>query len=320
MLIFSGGKTAGHVYPLIALIKAYSNECMFVGNYDSIEEKICKENNISFIGINKKNNKILNMLIGYKELKEKLKSYQIDGIIATGGFTSSGACLYAYLKNIPLFLIEENVILGDVNRLFSFYAKRVFLAYEVPSMRKNFMITGLPIRSNIGTKEIDYDYDVLVIGGSLGSRPLCAAASIISNKNKVVLIAGKYYKEYEHSSSMRVIEYTNDIYSYIKKARVVVSRAGASTLQEIMYFNKPMIIIPSEKTKRNHQVLNAEFLKEKKCAIIIKEANVKRDLNRFVELILRDNKFRNNLLNNQSKLVNLNAKHLILSKIKEDLK
>ena len=320
MLIFSGGRTAGHIYPLVGLIEVLKEKCLFIGNVNSLEEKICHDNNIDFIGISKKDNKIINMLAGYKELCDSLKNYKIDAVVATGGFTSSSACLYAFMKNIPLYLIEENVILGDVNKLFSLYAKRVFLTYELPKMKNNFIVTGLPLRNINNMKEISIDYDVLVIGGSLGSKPLCDAALLASKKYKVLLIAGKYYKEYKESNNLKIIEYANDIYSYMKKAKVIISRSGASTTQEIMFLNKPMIIIPSEKTKKNHQVLNAEYLKQKKCALVIKEHNIKNDLNRFIELLLSDEKFRSNILKNQSKIVNLNAKHLILSKIKDDLK
>jgi UDP-N-acetylglucosamine--N-acetylmuramyl-(pentapeptide) pyrophosphoryl-undecaprenol N-acetylglucosamine transferase len=320
MLIFSGGRTAGHIYPLIALIENLNKKCLFIGNNDSLEEKICNTNNIDFIGICKKNNKIINMLNGYNELIIKLKNYKIDAVVATGGFTSSSACLYAFMKNIPLYLIEENVILGDVNKLFSFYAKRVFLTYELPKMKKNFLVTGLPLRSIDKIKDVNINFDILVIGGSLGSRPLCDAAVIASKTHKVLLIAGKYKNEYKENNNLKIIEYTNDIYSYMKKAKIIISRSGASTTQEIMYINKPMIIIPSEKTKKNHQVLNANYLKDKKCALIIKEQNVKKDINRFIDLLMYDEKLRKNIENNQSKIINLNAKHLILSKIKDDLK
>ena len=321
MLIFSGGKTAGHIYPLISLIEIINEKCLFVGAKASLEEKICSNNHIRFLGLTKRKNKYANMLMGYSELCSFLKSYKVEAIIATGGFTSSSACLYAFLKNIPLYLIEENVILGNVNKLFSLYAKRVFLTYELPKMKKNYMVTGLPLRSiNPLNANVDIDFDVLIIGGSLGSKPLCEAASIVSKKYKTILIAGRYYDEYKDSKNLTVVKFVNDIYSYMKKAKVIISRAGASTTQEIMYLSKPMIVIPSEKTKNNHQVLNANYLKEKKCAIIIKEKNIKSDINRSIELLLINESFRDNMIHNQSKMVNLNAKHLIISTIKGDMK
>lgn len=319
MIIFTGGKTAGHIYPLISLIKEFNKKSIFIGYKNSLEEKICKKENIEFIGITPKKNKYINMFSGYGEISKLLKKMKIDYIISTGGYVSSSTLLYAFLKNIDLYLIEENVIMGRANKLFSKYAKKVFLVYELENMKPKYEVVGLPIRK-FNYKELTKKYDVLIIGGSLGSRPLCDIAESISRTYKVCLIAGKYYKNYTSYDNLDVIEYTDNIYSYMKSAKVIISRAGSSTTYEIMALGIPLILCPSEKTKDNHQYLNALYLLGKNVCKLVREDELRNSLMPTISLLINNDNIRLNMLSNQKKLTNTYALKKIKNIIEEDNK
>ena len=301
MIIFTGGKTAGHIYPLIVLMKEVKKKSIYIGYKDSLEEKICIKENMEFIGLSSKKNKYLSSLSNYFELIKKIKDYKIDMIISTGGYVSVGVLMYSFLNNIPLYLIEENVVMGRTNKLFCNYAKKVFLVYELEKMKKNYVVTGLPIRK-IDYKIINKQYDVLIIGGSLGSRPLCDISEYISRNYKVCLIAGKYYNNYEKHENLDIIEYADNIYDYMKSSKVIISRAGASTTYEIMALGIPLIVCPSEKTKDNHQYLNALYLSKNNACKMVLEEELRNKIISTISILINNDIIKNNMISNQRKI------------------
>ena len=319
MLLFTGGKTAGHIYPLITLIKEINENVVYIGFRNSLEEKICLKEKIKFIGIEANKNKYLSAIKGYCFLKKQLINNKIECVISTGGYVSLATLLYAFFKNISLYLIEENVIMGRTNKIFSKYAQKVFLTYELKQMRNKYIVTGLPIRKLV-YKEIKDKYDVLIIGGSLGSRPLCDIAESLSRNYKVCLIAGKYYQNYTKYNNLDIIEYTDNIYGYMKASKVIISRAGASTTYEIMSLGIPLIVCPSEKTKDNHQYLNALYLLSKNTIKIVREDELRTNLIDIINLLINNENVRINMIVNQNKLVNSKATKNIIDIIKENNK
>lgn len=319
MILFTSGKTAGHIYPLIALIHELKEKSIFVGFKSSLEEKICKKENIEFIGIKPKKNKYLNGITGYNELKKQLNTRKIDCVVSSGGYVSLSGLLYAFFNNIPLYLLEENVIMGSANKIFSKYAKKVFLTYELEEMKSKYIVTGLPIRK-ITYSEPKLKYDVLIIGGSLGSRPLCDISEYLSRNFKVCLIAGKYYENYIHYNNLEIIKYTDNIYDYMKSSKVIISRAGASTTYEIMSLGIPLIVCPSEKTKGNHQNLNALYLLKKNACKLVREDELRNTLVNEVSTLINNENIRLNMIANQRKLTNMNSCKKIIEIIKEEIK
>ena len=241
MIILCGGKTGGHIIPLIAISKKI-NDVIYIGNKNSLEEKICKENNILFFGLETKNNV-------YSIIKNnfKIKFNHIDCIISTGGFISMPVLIYGILHKIPIYLIEGNTTFGITNKFFSYFSNKVFLAYPCKKMKKKYVITGLPTLINSNIYE-HFDFDILIIGGSLGSKPLCDLIYSLNENFKIILIAGRYYKDYQNIKNVKAFEYRNDLNSLMKQAKIIISRAGAMTTYEIFLLNKVSIIIPSKNT------------------------------------------------------------------------
>ncbi len=319
MFAYTGGKTGGHIMPLIALIRKFPEQAIYIGQKDSLEERICKENHISFIGIKPYSDRIRSMVLGYLDLKEKMKDKKIEALIASGGFVSFPACFYAILHKIPVFLLEENRIIGNFNRIIYPFCKKMFLAYPLAKMKKKMVVTGLPLREK-GWSIVKYEYDVLIIGGSLGSTVLSKTAETISKQYKTLLIAGKYAKEYKENPNLKILEFSSDIYTLMKKSRLIIARAGASTTAEIFYVNRPFICIPSRKTKRNHQYYNARYFEEEKACVVCLEQDIDTTLLSHIHNILGNETLRMNMLNAQKKLVSENAGSKIYEVIKESIK
>ena len=310
MILFTGGKTGGHIIPLINIIKASHLDSIYVGYKGYLEEKICKTNMIEFIGIDVHKNKYKTILKGYKYLKRKLKYLNIKAVVSTGGFVSTPAVLYAIKNKIPIYLIEENLILGSFNKVFYPFCKKTYLAYDLNKMKRKYETIGLPLL--IDNSRYKIEYDILIIGGSLGSRKLCDLALILAEKYKVLLIAGRYKNEYKNDS-YTTLEYSNDLHTLIKKSRIIISRAGAMTLGEIMYIKKPLICIPSKSTKGNHQFYNAKYFQDKNALIMLDEDSAKNKILKAVDSI-DDIKYAD-MINNQNKLMKKDSIKIITEEL-----
>ncbi len=319
MYAYTGGKTGGHIMPLISLIKENKQDAIYIGQKGNIEENICKKNGIRFIGYEKYNSKLKSTLLGYFDLKKKLKKYDIEALIASGGYVSLSACLYAIRYRIPIFLLEENIVEGSMNKWLYPFCKMKFLAYKTRPLKKKEMVSGLPLRPKEYSEKMTR-FDVLIIGGSLGSKVLCDAAYKISKEYKTCLIAGRYSKDYLENKNLKIIDFTEDIYTLMQESKVIIARAGASTTAEIFYINKPFICIPSMKTKKNHQFYNAKFFSDSNGCILCLEKNIEKDLLSHIHTIFSNEQFKMNMLSSQKKLVVKDSKRIILNKIMETIK
>ena len=310
MIILCGGKTGGHIIPLIAISKKI-NDVIYIGNKNSLEEKICKENNILFFGLETKNNV-------YSIIKNnfKIKFNHIDCIISTGGFVSMPVLIYGILHRIPIYLIEGNTTFGITNKFFSYFSNKVFLAYPCKKMKKKYVITGLPTLINSNIYE-HFDFDILIIGGSLGSKPLCDLIYSLNENFKIILIAGRYYKDYQNIKNVKAFEYRNDLNSLMKQAKIIISRAGAMTTYEIFLLNKVSIIIPSKNTKLNHQVKNAHYFKENNLSYYLDEEEASSKINELVNKALNSSYNTLKIIESQKEITRNNSVDLILGEVRK---
>lgn len=310
MIILCGGKTGGHIIPLIAISKKI-NDVIYIGNKNSLEEKICKENNILFFGLETKNNV-------YSIIKNnfKIKFNHIDCIISTGGFVSMPVLIYGILHRIPIYLIEGNTTFGITNKFFSYFSNKVFLAYPCKKMKNKYVITGLPTLINSNIYE-HFDFDILIIGGSLGSKPLCDLIYSLNENFKIILIAGRYYKDYQNIKNVKAFEYRNDLNSLMKQAKIIISRAGAMTTYEIFLLNKVSIIIPSKKTKLNHQVKNAYYFKEHNLSYYLDEEEASSKINDLVNKALNSSYSTLKIIESQKEITRNNSVDLILGEVRK---
>lgn len=312
MVILTGGKTGGHITPLIALAR-HLDDCLYVGEKGGLEEKLCKENNIKFYGIYVKNN-----LFSMISNSHKIKMANIKYIISTGGYVSVPMILYGIRNNIPIFMIEGNIVLGRTVRLFKPFTKKIFLSYPCIKESKKFVVSGMPLleKSNV---VLDFDFDILIVGSSLGSKPLCDLVFSLNERYKILLIAGRYYKDYENIKNVKVYEYHSNLVGLMRKSKLVISRAGAMSSYEIFSIGKPCVIIPSITVSHNHQVINAKYFSEEGACVFLDEGEASNEiLNVVTNLLNSDNKI-SDMLYNQRRITNKKSIDIIIKEIKNEL-
>ena len=272
----------------------------YIGFKGYLEEKLASENNIKFIGLEKKNNRFLfyldnNIMISISKLINN-----VDAVISSGGGHSFHILKYAKRKKIPFYLIEENIKMGWVNCLFFHKAKKLYSPFRFKG--KNYL-QALHPSCLIKAKADSIQYDFLFLGGSLGSDIIARLAIKMRHMPyKSLLICGRKKEKYlKYQNKNLEIKGFENLENYYNKADIIITRAGSSTLFELLKLNKKMIIIPSKKTRGNHQVINAEFFSNNNLAIYLdeKSANINNLLEiakyNFENIIKAQNKYLNSL-------------------------
>lgn len=298
-IVFTGGGTAGHIMPNLAIIEKMNNYNIYYLGSNGMEKDIIKEyKNIKFIEIPcvkfVRSLTPQNLLIPFKLIKDinitKKKLQEINPclIFSKGGFVSIPVCFAGAKLNIPVITHESDSSIGLANKLISKKAKYLCCSFRTTAdkYKKNAKFTGSPIREKIlkGNKEIikskhklDYSKPViLIVGGSLGARiiNLVIWENIVKLTKKYTLIhiVGKnnYNKDIKNSNNYMQIEFASDIENYFAVSDMVISRAGSNTIFELLAIKKPMLLIPLPKgNSRGDQVLNAENFYEHKIANLL---------------------------------------------------
>ena len=312
MIFLAGGKTGGHIMPLLAIAKQLDEVC-YIGGQNSLEERLCREHNVPFIGMRLKKRSMFNILSCALHLKLK----NATAILSTGGYVSFPVLLYGIFHRIPIYLLEENVIVGKTNHFFELFAKKVFLAFPVKKMKKKYKVVGIPtLTQSLQQEKYNYfSFDVLIIGGSLGSKPLCDLVHSLKNQYRVCLIASRYYEDYKDLTNVQVFRYVSDLPNLMLRSKIIISRAGASTTYEIFSIGKPCIIIPSQNTSQNHQYLNAVYFENQGCAKLIKEKNAKEEIQSIVRYLMENHEARNKMVQNQRNIIHLDSCEKIIEEI-----
>ncbi|WP_423364511.1 undecaprenyldiphospho-muramoylpentapeptide beta-N-acetylglucosaminyltransferase [Mycoplasma sp. P36-A1] len=335
-VIFSAGGTGGHLYPALALadyIKQQNkdNEVLFIGSKYRIEATKVAEHGYNFIGLDiiTPSGSIFKKIKGYSQVflkvnqcKQIIKEFKPDIVIGFGGYTSYSAIKAAIDLNIPTMLHEQNSVVGKSNKTL---AKKVdcFItaypdiqnqthtnnvielgnptSYQV-TMTPKTELASLGLQNNLKT--------ILIVMGSQGSMTIDNAMQKylknIKNSNfQIIYVSGKdYYKNHEnnkYNSNIKVLPYIDGLVSVIKACDIIVSRAGASALTEILSAHKPAILIPSKYVTNNHQYHNAKAIIDKKAALMIEETdNLETDLSNSIDLLLNDNKLYESIIKNTS--------------------
>ena len=220
------------------------------------------------------------------------KKNKIDILISTGGYMSLPLCLASKLLNIKLFLYEPNIVLGRSNKFFINYCQKIFCysnkIKNFPDKFKNKIITIPPLLRKkfydlSKIKKINGEVNLLIIGGSQGARILDTLV-----QNSIIKLSKKYkFKVYQQSVvsnfanlkkvyqdnniECELFDYSEDVSSFMQKSNICITRAGASTLAELVFLNLPHVAIPLPTAKDNHQLENANFYNEIGCNWILKQ-------------------------------------------------
>ena len=305
-ICFTGGGTAGHIIPNIALIdeaRKYYNKIIYIGGIDSMEKHMISPiKDVKFYDIHTaklvrksvfKNIKLpINLIRGALDAKKILKREHPDVIFSKGGYVSVPVMIAAKKLNIPLFCHESDLTLGLANKIVSKYAKITFTSFEETAKKlPNGVWSGSPIKNKIllATREnsrkklnIKTNKPVLLItGGSLGAKTInetvFSALDELTRRYFVLHILGKTPKPNFKSPNYRCVEFADNMEDYIASADIVVSRAGSNTIFELLQKHRPMLLIPLSKGSRGDQIENAKVFESKGFAKILYESNLSKE-------------------------------------------
>ena len=319
-IILTGGGTAGHVTPNIALIprlRELGYDIQYIGSYDGIERKLIEELGIPYYGIAsgklrryfdlKNFSDPFRVAKGFLQAKKLLKQLRPDIIFSKGGFVTVPVVQAAKGLHIPVVIHESDMTPGLANRLAIPAASRVCCNFpetvaHLPEGKA--VVTGCPIREELrrgnrlaGLKFCGFTADrpvLLVIGGSLGSVAVNnAIRSILPELLKtfqVVHLCGNGNLDESLAGTAGYVQY-----EYIKQeladlfalADIVVSRAGANAICELLELRKPNLLIPlSAAASRGDQILNAKSFQKQGFSGMVEEEQLGPELlkNKIIEL------------------------------------
>ena len=303
-IVFTGGGTAGHVTPNIALfpfLEKEGYESYYIGSYNGIEKRLIEDFNVPYYGIStgklrryfdlKNLSDPFRVIKGYAQALKILKELKPDIVFSKGGFVSVPVIRAAAALKIPCIIHESDMTPGLANKLCIPVATKVCCNFPettkyVPSGKA--ILTGSPIRSELttGSKLAALELCgftankpvVMIIGGSQGASSVNVmvreALPKLLEDFQVVHICGKDkvdnlmltvpgYKQFEYLKS--------DLKDVFAMADVVVSRAGANAICELLALKKPNLLIPLQVGSRGDQILNAKSFEEQGFSMVVRE-------------------------------------------------
>ncbi|MDO5389792.1 MAG: undecaprenyldiphospho-muramoylpentapeptide beta-N-acetylglucosaminyltransferase [Eubacteriales bacterium] len=307
-IVLTGGGTAGHVTPNIALIprlKELGYEISYIGSLDGIEKKLIEEMNIPYYGISsgklrryfdlKNFSDPFKVLKGYAQSRKLLKKLKPDVVFSKGGFVTVPVVVAAKGCKIPAIIHESDMTPGLANKLAIPSATKVCCNF--PETIKHLpeekaVLTGTPIRQELlsgdrleALKFCGFTANkpvIMIIGGSLGAAAVNdSMRKILPELLKdfqVVHLCGKGKLDESLQNTEGYIQF-----EYIKKeladlfalADIVVSRAGANAICEILALQKPNLLIPlSAKASRGDQILNARSFEKQGYSMVLEEEEI----------------------------------------------
>lgn len=307
-IILTGGGTAGHVTPNIALIPELQKrgyEIHYVGSKDGIEKKLMEEFDIPYYGISsgklrryfdvKNFTDPARILKGYAEAGKIIKKVKPHVIFSKGGFVTVPVVFAAKRKKVPCVLHESDISPGLANRLCIPSAAAVCANFpetlsHLPEEKSR--LTGSPIRKELfsGNRLKGLDFCgfstqkpvILVIGGSLGSVRVNEAVREILpqllEKYQIIHLCGKDKVDESLKGTEGYVQFEyiqKELCDLLDAADIVISRAGANAICELLALHKPNILIPlSLEASRGDQILNANSFEKQGFSYVIKEEDL----------------------------------------------
>lgn len=299
-IILTGGGTAGHCIPNIALLpylKEKFDKIYYIGSKNGIEKDIItNQTSIPYYSIScakfNRNFNLKNFAIPFKvikginQAKKIIKKTTPDVIFSKGGYVSVPVLLAAKSLNIPIISHESDYTIGLANKITSKYAKKVLTSFpETATCLKNTEYVGPPIKKEMfnlsktnalknfglsGKKPV-----LLITGGSLGAQyinnVLRNALPDLLPYYDVLHICGKgNLIKKQNINGYVQIEFTNSMEQAYAACDVCVSRAGSNTLFELMALKIPCVLIPLPQTiSRGDQIFNAKYFQKKGLAYVL---------------------------------------------------
>ena len=310
-IILTGGGTAGHVTPNIALLSSLQElgyDIHYIGSYNGIEKDLITPLGIPYHGIS--SGKLrryfslqnftdpFRVIKGFREARKLIRTLQPDVIFSKGGFVTVPVVLAGKRKKIPVIIHESDMTPGLANKLSFPSATKICCNFPetlsyTPAGKA--VLTGLPIRQELfqGDREkapLHCGFNaskpvILVMGGSLGSVAINNAVRLalpeLLTAFQVIHLCGKNkldtsLNELEGYAQFEYIQ--DELCDFFALADIVISRAGANAICELLALQKPNLLIPlSKNASRGDQILNARSFEEQGFSMVLEEEDLTKE-------------------------------------------
>ena len=304
-IVLTGGGTAGHVTPNIALLpklKELGYDVHYIGSYNGIEKTLIEACGIPYYGISsvklrryfdlKNFSDPFKVLKGFSEASKLLKKLKPDVVFSKGGFVSVPVVIAAKQHRIPVIIHESDMTPGLANKLSIPSASKVCCNFpetmeHLPKGKA--VLSGSPIRQELltgsrqkalqftglsGTKPV-----LLIIGGSLGSVVVNEAVRSVLpkllKKFEIIHLCGKGKLDQTLTAMNGYVQYeyiSDELKDLFALSDIVISRAGANSICEFLALRKPALLIPlSAAASRGDQILNAHSFEKQGFSAVLEE-------------------------------------------------
>ena len=349
-VIISAGGTGGHIYPALSIInkikeKEPNSEILYIGTTNRMEAKLVPEMGINYQGVNviglKKDLSIFKAIplfikaIG--KCKKIIKEFNPDIVIGVGGYITAPVIYAAKKLGYKTMIHEQNSIPGKTNNFLQRYADKILVSLpgSMEKFRGEVVLTGNPrsqeayFAKPMKKEELNLSKDkklVLIVMGSLGSTTItnCLLDIIPKFKGKdyeVLIVTGNdYYDRYPKNlpENVYVLPFLNNMATLLKNVDVMVTRAGASTIAEILAVGLPSILVPSPYVANNHQFHNAKELVNKSAAMLLEEKDFNSDnLLKKIDLLFDNSVLYKEMASNAKRLGIISSCDKIYDEIKK---
>jgi len=306
VVLFAGGGTGGHVFPMIAVADAMRVEAdvrvVYVGTPRGIETRIVPARGdelellevlpIKGQGAVGAARGLLRALATLPRARQILTRLAPRAVLAVGGYASGPVGLVAGLSRVPLAILEPNSVLGLSNRWLLPFARRAYVAFPETGekMRRGTVRhTGVPLRGKFvpsAYRPVEGTVRVLVLGGSQGARVLnealpaaLAGAARELPGLRILHQAGRgnddgVRRAYQAAGGeARVVPFLDDVAEELVRADVVIARSGAGSVAELCAVGRAAILVPFALAADDHQRRNAEAVARAGGAVVVPQSN-----------------------------------------------
>ena len=347
-VIVTAGGTGGHIYPALGLIeeleKDKNSEVLYIGTTNRMESKLVPEKGIKYIGIEmygltkniiKDIKNIYCIAKSYNKCKKIMQNFKPDYVIGFGGYVTFPVLLAASKLGIKTAIHEQNKLPGKTNKYLSKITDITFASFtdENNVFKNKVILSGNPcgqkaleVKAHDKTK-LGFSKDkklIVIVMGSLGSeivnkRIKDYLINFDRKDSEILFITGnanyESFKSIKLPITIKIVPYYNDLSGLLKTSDLVISRAGASTISELLSLNKPSILVPSPYVANNHQYFNALDLKEKGLCYMLEQKDLNEEnLKKAVDYCFKNQDVMIDLLKKQIKP---NASTIIVEEMKK---
>lgn len=306
-VLISGGGTAGHINPAIAIAKYFckkdsNTKILFVGTANGMEQRLVPKEGFDIVNIDVSGIKrsltpenlkiILKAVKSVGDSKKIISDFKPDIVIGTGGYVCGPVLLAASKMKIPTIIHEQNVPPGMVVNMLTSRVDITAISFtdtkKLLKKPRRVELTGNPIRESILSIGEKHDEKPLVMisGGSLGAKKINDALMELLSLpgqeyyNICASVGERYYEGFvkemhengiTNSEGKEILPYIHNMDDILSRSSLAVTRAGAITVSELCAIGKPAIVIPSPNVVHDHQTINARFMEKMGAAVVITE-------------------------------------------------